>query len=60
MPLTTEDNEHVFDALAQAVDRAGPAQAPLLLAKLVLLLANRISNRGAFEQALIEAEKHLE
>jgi Protein of unknown function (DUF2783) len=60
MALTTEDNEHLFDALAQAVDRAGPAQAQLLLAKLVLLLANQIANYGMFEQALIEAEKHLE
>jgi Protein of unknown function (DUF2783) len=60
MALTTDDNEHLFEALAQAVDRAGPAQAQLLLAKLVLLLANQLANCGTFEQALIEAEKHLE
>ena len=36
-----EDIEHVYDRLADAIDRAGPGNEVLFLAKLVLLLAHR-------------------
>ena len=60
MALSTDDNEYLFDALAQAIDRVGPLQAPLLLSKLVLLLANRIGERSVVDQALSQAQMHLD
>ena len=60
MALSTDDNEYLFDALAQAIDRVGPLQAPLLLSKLVLLLANRLGDRSAVDHALSQAQLHLE
>ena len=42
MPLSVDANERLYDALAQAVDAAGPAQEALLLTKLALLLANQM------------------
>jgi Protein of unknown function (DUF2783) len=59
MPLTTEDNEWLFDAMAQAVDQADAEQTPLLLAKFAMLLANAVGDRGAVELALTTAQAHL-
>lgn len=36
--------EMTYDAVADAVDRVGPEQEALFLAKLVLTLANRLDN----------------
>ncbi len=59
MPLNTEDNEWLFDALAQAVDRVEAQQSSLLLAKFSLLLANQVGERALVAQALQSALAHL-
>lgn len=59
MPLNTDDNEWLFDAMAQAIDQAGADQTQLLLAKFAMLLANAVGDRAAVEQALKTAQAHL-
>lgn len=49
-----EDFEHVYERLANAIDRAGPDNEVLFLAKLVLLLAQRLGD-AAVVAASIEA-----
>ena len=51
--LPVEDLERIWEALALAIDRAGPRR-DMLLAKLALLLANELGDRAAVER-LIEA-----
>ena len=46
--------ETVYDALATAIDQAGPDKAELLLVKLALLNANALANPQAF-QAHVQA-----
>ncbi len=46
--------ETVYDSLAEAIDRAGPAQASLFLVKLALLNAQALGDAPRF-QALIDA-----
>lgn len=60
MPLSIEANERLYDALAQAIDAAGPDQESLLLTKLVLLLANQIGDEPAVNQALALAAKQID
>ena len=45
MSLSTEANERLYDALAEAIDRAGPEGEALFLTKLVLLLARSSPQR---------------
>ena len=45
MALSFDDLEVVYDKLAQAIDQAGEANTPLMLAKLALWLANELENR---------------
>jgi Protein of unknown function (DUF2783) len=59
MPLNTEDNEWLFEAMAQALDRVGAQQSALLLAKFSMLLANQIGERAVVEEALQTALAHL-
>ena len=59
MSLSTEANERLYDALAEAIDRVGSAKESLFLTKLVLLLANHANDEAAFEQALGIALKEL-
>ena len=59
MSLSTEANERLYDALAEAIDRVGSAKESLFLTKLVLLLANHANDEAAFEQALGIAMKSL-
>ena len=59
MSLSTEANERLYDALAEAIDRVGSAKESLFLTKLVLLLANQANDEAAFEQALGIALKEL-
>lgn len=40
-PMPFADLERVYEALAAAIDRAGPDGESLMLAKLVLILAHR-------------------
>jgi hypothetical protein len=49
----------VYDALAQAVDSAGEAATPRLLAKLALLLAHELGDRARFDQLLQAALSDL-
>ena len=60
MPLSIEANERLYDALAQAIDAAGREQEALLLAKLVLLLANENGNEAAVTRLLALAASHLQ
>lgn len=59
MPLSVDANERLYDALAQAVDAAGPAQEALLLTKLALLLANQIGDEAVVDTALATAQAQL-
>ena len=53
--MTPRDLEAVYDALAAALDRAGPLHSADLLARLVLLLAAEAVEREVFERALAAA-----
>ena len=57
--LPFPDLEQVYEALAQANDRAGPEHEALLLTKLALTLAHRIGDLDAFRAALAAAEQDL-
>lgn len=50
--MNAHELETVYEALAAALDRAGPARSADLLARLVLLLAADAVEREAFERAL--------
>jgi hypothetical protein len=50
--LTIADLETVYDALAQAIDRAGQEKAALFLVKLALLNANALADAARFQQHL--------
>ena len=50
--LSTDGLEIVYDALAQAIDRAGPEKAPLFLVKLALLNAHALGDETVFQQHL--------
>ena len=54
--MTAADDrfERMYEALAPALDRAGPANEALFLAKLALLLAHRLDDPDSFA-ACIEA-----
>ena len=53
--LPLADLEAVYDQLAGAVDQAGVARAPLLLAKLALLLAQELGDKARFDVLLQQA-----
>ena len=55
MSLSVEANERLYDALAEAIDRVGAGHEAPHLIKLVLLLANRLGDAGAVEEAVAEA-----
>jgi hypothetical protein len=57
--LPIEGLEAVYDALAQAIDLAGPDKAQLFLVKLVLLNANALADAGLFQQHLQAALQDL-
>lgn len=59
MPLSVEANERLYDALAQAIDAAGPEQESLFLTKLALLLANQIGDEAVVDTALAIAQAQL-
>jgi hypothetical protein len=59
MTMNTEDNEWLFDAMAQAIDQVGPERSALLLAKFAMLLSNQIGERSTVEKALQSALTHL-
>ena len=58
-PLTIPGLETVYDALATAIDAAGPEKSELLLVKLALLNANALGDPGMFQQHLQAALQDL-
>ena len=56
MSLSTEANERLYDALAEAIDRAGPGNKTLFLTKLVLLLANQLGDEATVKNTLLSAQ----
>jgi hypothetical protein len=56
-PLSFRDLEELYDQLAQAIDRAGPEQESIFLAKLVLRLAHEFGD-GPRVRALVEECLH--
>lgn len=52
--LTIPGLEQVYDAIATAIDTAGPEKSELFLVKLALMNANALADPGLF-QAHIEA-----
>lgn len=57
--LTIDGLEAVYDALATAIDQAGPDKAQLLLVKLALLNANALADPGLFQQHIAAALQDL-
>ncbi len=51
--------EAVYDALAMAIDQAGPERAELLLVKLALLNAQALGDAALFQQQLQDALRDL-
>jgi len=51
-PLTLDGLEYVYDALANAIDRAGPDKTELFLVKLALLNANALGCEHTFQKHL--------
>lgn len=57
--LTVPELEQVYDALAQAIDQAGPEQSEKMLTKLALLNANALANPALFQAQLAAALRDL-
>lgn len=57
--LTVRGLETVYDALASAIDQAGPDKAELFLVKLALLNANALGDPERFQQHLQAALQDL-
>ena len=57
--LTVPGLEQVYDALATAIDTAGPEKSELFLVKLALLNANALGNAEAFGAQIKAALRDL-
>lgn len=57
--LTVPALEQVYDALATAIDQAGPEKATLFLVKLALLNANALADPAVFETHVAAALRDL-
>ena len=57
--LTVPALEQVYDALATAIDQAGPEKAALFLVKLALLNANALADAVVFETHVAAALRDL-
>jgi hypothetical protein len=57
--LTIDGLEIVYDALAKAIDQAGPQKAELFLVKLALLNANALGSEHVFQKHLDAALQDL-
>jgi hypothetical protein len=57
--LTIDSLETVYDALATAIDQAGPEKAQLFLVKLALLNANALADDKLFQQQITAALQDL-
>ena len=59
LTLTIDGLEAVYDALATAIDDAGPDKANLFLVKLALLNANALGDAQLFQQQINSALQDL-
>lgn len=57
--LTVPGLEQVYDALAEAIDQAGPEKSELFLVKLALLNAQALGDAQAFEAQIAVALRDL-
>jgi hypothetical protein len=57
--MTDRDIEAVYEAIATQIDKVGPANAELYLAKLALLLANEIGDQRRALNFVTEASALL-
>ena len=57
--MTPSDVEVVYEALANAIDRVGPDQSELFLAKLALLLSREVGSAEKVLPLVTEAVRHL-
>jgi len=57
--LTIPGLEQVYDALATAIDAAGPQKTELFLVKLALLNANALADPAVFQRHIDSALKDL-
>lgn len=57
--LTTSGLEQVYDALATAIDAAGPEKTELFLVKLALLNAHALADPAVFRAHIDAAQKDL-
>jgi hypothetical protein len=57
--LTIPDLEQVYDALATALDEAGPAKSELFLVKLALMNANALADPAIFHAHIQASLKDL-
>ena len=57
--LTIPGLETVYDALANAIDQAGPDKSELFLVKLALLNANALGDPERFQKHLLAALQDL-
>lgn len=58
--MTQAELETVYEALAEAIDRAGAEKSELLLAKVALLLAQELGDAPAVLASIAQAGRHLE
>ncbi len=57
--LTTSGLEQVYDALATAIDAAGPEKTELFLVKLALLNAHALGDPAQFQRHVVAALRNL-
>jgi hypothetical protein len=58
-PLTLDGLETAYDALATAIDQAGPDRSELFLVKLALLQARALGDAGEFQKHVEAALQDL-
>ena len=59
-PMSTDDLEAYWEALAEAIDRAGPDKAELFLAKLAVLLGRETGDVAHCRELIEDALEDLE
>lgn len=58
--LPLSDLEDIYDELAEAIDRVGPAQETIFLAKLTLALAHHLGDRALISTLIRDCEMPVE
>lgn len=58
--MSPEELEQTYEALARQIDAVGPEKSELFLAKLALLLANRIGSADVVAGLVAEASHNLQ